>query len=106
MPGAARRSAVVIDAHEYVTGDPNCDHKDAADHAPCTECGSSKDAFVHSDEARAGGYTLTAIEDADIGYAAEAHSRMVAEGPHTVEDEEDGEIPAPKSTASNRRTRR
>ena len=108
----ARRAAYVIDAHEYVAGDPNCDHEDAADHAPCAEegCGASKDAFVHSEEARNGGYTLTQIEDSDIGYAAEEHARMVAPGPHTVHDDggagEDNEDGARKSTASNRRTRR
>lgn len=69
------RSALIFDAHEYEP-DPNyvcstADHPDhdssekPADHvqhAPCVECGSAKDAFVHLEEARESGYTL-AIED-------------------------------------------
>jgi hypothetical protein len=89
MPGAARRSAVVIDAHEYEAGTPDCAHDDAADHAPCKECRSSKDAFVHGDEAREGAYNLVVVEDKDVGYAAEEASRLAAPGPHTAADMEE-----------------
>lgn len=72
MVGPVRRPAVLIDAHEYVAGTPDCDHDDAADHAPCKECGSAKDAFIHSDEAIESGATLTVTE-----VAAEDNAQMV-----------------------------
>lgn len=64
------RNAVVFEPHEYVAGKGKCGCPDG-DHVPCKVCGSGADAYVHTDEAAAGAYTLVRVESADAGSGAE-----------------------------------
>lgn len=71
------RAALIYDAHEYApdTGyvcsdkdhpehDQSADPADHVQHAPCAECGSAKDAFIHTDEAKATSYVMAvAVEE-------------------------------------------
>lgn len=65
------RTAEIYTAHDYVQGTPTCSCADAADHAPCAECGSAKDSFIHTEEGRVSGAMLTVIA-ADTGSGAES----------------------------------
>jgi hypothetical protein len=65
------RHAVVYTAHIYLAGAPTCKCPEADEHAPCAECGSSRDSFIHDPEAAATGAMLTVVSDEDTGTAAE-----------------------------------
>lgn len=65
------RTAVVYDAHEYSpvskAKDPH-GHGDDCDCSPVCECGSGKDAFIHSEEAtRVGSVVVAEATDTGAG---------------------------------------
>lgn len=71
------QQALVYDAHEYEplskTADPHGNGDDCDCSPACKVCGSAKDAYVHSDEAREKGYTLTVrVAAADSGSSSDS----------------------------------
>ena len=65
------RTAVVYDAHDYSpvakTKDPH-GHSDDCPCDPVCECGSGKDAFIHTEEAtRVGSVVVAEASDAAVG---------------------------------------
>jgi hypothetical protein len=65
------RLAHVFTAHDYAEGVALCGCPDAEEHAPCLDCGSGRDAFIHSEEGRLTGVLLTVVAAEDSGKAAE-----------------------------------
>lgn len=82
------RQALLHEAHEYQP-DPDyvcslADHpehdreaapQDAVQHAPCTECGSAKDAYIHTAEASDKSYVLAVAVDEPLAHAEKSSSK-------------------------------